>query len=150
MRFSPGTSCFSVVEHPASPSPGWCFMEPLPPLHFASLLWRSPRASDKWVINITCFRSSFHHLLMDLSRKKTRNGYHLDSAGIKPRCPLKWLCVISENVFLGNPLISNVSPLPSFTDHWPQTKFLASYDLQMQLLWVFLLSFTFIYKLQQM
>lgn len=34
-----------------------------------------------------------------LAGKKTRNVYHLDSARIKPTCPLKWLCVISENIF---------------------------------------------------
>lgn len=43
------------------------------------------------------------------------------------------LHVISENIFLETPLMTDEIPVVSFTDYWLQTKFLASYNLEIQL-----------------
>lgn len=43
------------------------------------------------------------------------------------------LHVISENIFLETPLMTDEIPVVSFTDYWLQTRFLASYNLEIQL-----------------
>lgn len=138
---SPVLRLFSIVEQSASPSCVWLFKEPLLPLPLASLLWWSPRHPNKCVINIICFRSSsFHRLPRDLSRKKKKClSRRLE---LSPRFPSS-ACMLFQKtlcVFFETPLITNVISLPSFTDHWPQTKLLVSSYLQIQLPWLFSLS----------
>lgn len=136
----PGLQLFSIVEQLASPSCVWLFNESLLPLHLASLLWWNPRCPNKRVINIICFRSSsFHRLPRDLSRKKKKK-YLTKLLELSPRFPSS-ACMLFQKmlcVFFETPLITNVISLPPFTDHWPQTKFLVSWYLQIQLPWLFL------------